>query len=196
MLVYLIRHGDRLQEMGDPGLTELGKQQANKVAVYLKDKEIDIVYSSPLLRTKQTAEIISKHIGVPLEFNELLRERVNWGDDPNQSYDEIIAEWVRCTFDRKYMPSVGDSSTVCGKRVEKLVENVQRKLYKNVVFVTHGGSILDYLRNVFGDEYLTEFTGKDILEMQQMVTECSISLVEIKQKGPVLLSFGEIAHLL
>jgi len=94
------------------------------------------------------------------------------------------------------MPSVGDSSTVCGKRVEKLVENVQRKLYKNVVFVTHGGSILDYLRNVFGDEYLTEFTGKDILEMQQMVTECSISLVEIKQKGPVLLSFGEIAHLL
>jgi len=195
MLIYLIRHGDRLQEMGDPGLTELGKQQANKVASYLNDKHIDIVYASPLLRTKQTAEIISRHIGVPLEFDELLRERVNWGDDPKQSYDEIISEWMRCTFDRKYMPSVGDSSVACGKRVEKLVEQIQNKHYNNVVFVTHGGSILDYLRNVFGDEYLVEFTGKDILELQQMVGVCSISILQVDKGLRKLLKFGFTSHL-
>jgi broad specificity phosphatase PhoE len=195
MLIYLIRHGDRLQEMGDPGLTKIGKQQANKVAAYLKDKKIDIVYSSPLLRTKQTAEIITKHIGVPLEFDELLRERVNWGDDSNQSYDEIISEWMRCTFDRKYMPSVGDSSVGCGKRIEKLVEQIQNKNFDNVVFVTHGGSILDYLRNVFGDEYLVEFTGKDILELQQMVGVCSISILQVDKDSKILLSFGLTSHL-
>lgn len=195
MLIYLIRHGDRLQETGDPGLTELGKQQANKVVVYLKDKQIDIVYSSPLLRTKQTAEIITKHIGVPLEFDELLRERVNWGDDPKQSYDEIISEWMRCTFDRKYMPSVGDSSVACGKRVEKLVEQIKNKHYNNVVFVTHGGSILDYLRNVFGDECLVEFTGKDILELQQMVGMCSITSFLINSHETKLLEFALDSHL-
>lgn len=195
MLIYLIRHGDRLQEMGDPGLTELGRQQAYKVASYLTDKQIDIIYSSPLLRTKQTAEIISKHIGVPLVFDELLRERVNWGDDPNQSYEGIVSEWMRCTLNRGYIPTGGDSSSVCGKRVEELVEQILDKNYNNVVFVTHGGSILDYLRNEFGDEYLTEFTGKDILEMQQMVTECSITLIEVNQKRHKLSYFAKTEHL-
>jgi len=195
MPIYLIRHADRLQEMGDPGLTDLGRQQAYKVASFLKDKQIDIIYSSPLLRTQQTAEIISKTLVVPLEFSELLRERVNWGDDPNQSFEEIISEWMSSTLNRTYKPTVGDSSQACGKRVEKLVEKIQNKKYKNVVFVTHGGSILDYLRNVFGDEYLMEFTGKDVLEMQQMVGLCSISILQMDKNLKKLLTLGLTSHL-
>lgn len=195
MLIYLIRHGDRLQEMGDPELTKTGRQQSHKVAQYLDDKQIDVVYSSPLLRTKQTAEIIAKMLHVPLEFSELLRERVNWGDDPNQSFEDIVSEWAKCTLNRTYQPAVGDSSVDCGKRVEQLVEQILDKNYNNVVFVTHGGLILDYLRNVFGDKYLMEFTDKDILEIQQMVTECSIFIIKIDKNSKKLLEFGLTSHL-
>jgi len=36
---YLIRHGQKVSEAGDPGLTELGKEQARKTAKFLKDKK-------------------------------------------------------------------------------------------------------------------------------------------------------------
>src|SRR5947199_3195537 len=65
--IYLIRHG----EVSNPngilygrlarfGLSENGKQEIAQTAEFLKDKHIDYIYSSPLLRTRQTAEIIRK----------------------------------------------------------------------------------------------------------------------------------------
>jgi isoleucyl-tRNA synthetase len=45
-------------------LTEKGKEQAVKATENLKDK-IDIIYCSPFMRTKETAEIIAENIGYP-----------------------------------------------------------------------------------------------------------------------------------
>ena len=62
---YLFRHGEteynRLglrQGQGiDAGLNETGRLQAQKLAVYLEEKEIEVIYTSPLRRARQTAEI-------------------------------------------------------------------------------------------------------------------------------------------
>ena len=40
----------------------------------LKEENVDVFYSSPLLRTKQTAEIVSSKIGIPVEYVDALRE--------------------------------------------------------------------------------------------------------------------------
>ncbi len=54
MLLYIIRHGDPIYE--PDSLTELGKIQAQAVAKRLSIYGIDKIYSSPLIRARQTAE--------------------------------------------------------------------------------------------------------------------------------------------
>jgi len=70
-LVYLIRHGatdnneaspPRLQgRRTDPGLSKGGLEQAARTARWLAEQGIDAVYSSPLLRARQTAEQIANY---------------------------------------------------------------------------------------------------------------------------------------
>lgn len=50
----------------DPGLTELGIQQAECVAKWLQQTEVTRLYSSPFLRALLTAEPIAKQLGLPV----------------------------------------------------------------------------------------------------------------------------------
>ena len=54
---YFFRHGDRNGIEPEMGLSATGIAQAQKLSAYLADKNIDAVYSSPLRRSVQTAEI-------------------------------------------------------------------------------------------------------------------------------------------
>lgn len=69
--IYLVRHG----EVHNPdgilygrlpgfGLTKRGKTEIYQTADFLRNKNIDIVFSSPLLRARQTAEIIRKFLNL------------------------------------------------------------------------------------------------------------------------------------
>ena len=82
MLLYVTRHGEtdynvqkRYSGCTDIPLNVNGLQQAEKLAQKLSDIKFDIIVSSPLLRAKQTAEIIQKSCGVPIvimdEFSEI-----------------------------------------------------------------------------------------------------------------------------
>jgi len=48
-------------------LTELGKKQAKEAGNKLKDKKIDLIFSSPFMRSKETAEIIAESLNYPKE---------------------------------------------------------------------------------------------------------------------------------
>lgn len=54
---YFFRHGQRDSIEVDSALNEIGINQAKKLADYLSDKNIQIVYSSPLKRSVDTAKI-------------------------------------------------------------------------------------------------------------------------------------------
>jgi len=90
-IFYLIRHGQKVAEAGDPGLTEIGKEQAGKTAEFLKDKNISKIYSSTYKRTKETTEIIKNTLKVEIKFDDRLRERMNWGSISNQTLEEFLA---------------------------------------------------------------------------------------------------------
>ena len=79
---YLLRHGEskfnfekRHQgwKVGNP-LTKVGLEQAEEVSRQLVNQSIDIIYSSPLLRTKQTAKLTSEHTGIPISYSSLLSD--------------------------------------------------------------------------------------------------------------------------
>ena len=81
---YLLRHGEALNnkkeiyssypEKKPFPLTEKGKKQVEAIAQKLKKEKIDLIFSSDLLRTKQTAEIIGKALGIKPIYDERLRE--------------------------------------------------------------------------------------------------------------------------
>ncbi len=80
MIVYLIRHAqsvinqDLAERTAQTPLSEKGIIQAQTVAQRLTLPKIDLIYSSPYQRTKQTAAVISEVIHKPIEYWEHLIE--------------------------------------------------------------------------------------------------------------------------
>ena len=81
MELYLIRHGQSTNNRGDcprvaePPLTDLGKEQAQHAGQWLVTEGITTLYSSPMFRTLNTAQIIGNHLGLPLHVFVGLHER-------------------------------------------------------------------------------------------------------------------------
>ncbi|MBX4200650.1 histidine phosphatase family protein, partial [Candidatus Parcubacteria bacterium] len=81
---YLLRHGQAISnvenivsswpELFENPLTEKGRGQVEEAAKKLQGKQIDIIISSDILRTKETAQIVAKTLGLPIEFDPRLRE--------------------------------------------------------------------------------------------------------------------------
>jgi len=96
-LAYVIRHGKTewntsgiYQGIYDSPLTQEGIKQARKVGDYFQDKKIDKIFCSSLGRAQQTAEIISKKIGIEIttipEFKEM-----NFGSFQKKSKEKVQA---------------------------------------------------------------------------------------------------------
>lgn len=80
--LYLVRHGctasnrnRRYMGRSAEGLSNEGRWQARQLAQRLAAKDLVAIYSSPLRRTKETAQIVAQphrlDVGVAAEFNEL-----------------------------------------------------------------------------------------------------------------------------
>src|SRR5918996_2165781 len=82
MKLYFVRHGESeantqhvISNRESPfGLTDLGRGQAKVLAERLKDILFTAIYSSPVRRAKETAEILSQALRRPYEVTEALRE--------------------------------------------------------------------------------------------------------------------------
>ena len=97
---YFLRHGEtdanvekRLQGWLDIPLNENGRSQAMQAAHTLKHVPIDRIVASPLLRTRETAEIVNQVLQKPLMFEPAIRER-NFGHYEGKTGDECRA-WDR-----------------------------------------------------------------------------------------------------
>ena len=71
MELIIVRHGrpnrvENVEGTADPSLTDIGHAQADAVANYLSDLEIDLIVSSPMLRARQTAQPLVEKLGKEL----------------------------------------------------------------------------------------------------------------------------------
>ncbi len=107
--VYFVRHGQaRARAQGDnddPGLTDLGRQQAELVAARLKDQRFDHIYISDLVRARETAAaIIARHPRTPVTETAELREVMFYnflsGFSPSGSAERRIVSSQRRTMRR------------------------------------------------------------------------------------------------
>ncbi len=127
---YFFRHGQTNEnELGKREglgtgayLTDLGKCQAQKLSDFLKDKNLDVIYTSPYKRAVDTAEIIAS-------------KYKNLDIIPNNALCEIVfGFWGPCDEESK-------------KRMENNYNKIQKflkkiatsKKYKNIAVSSHGG---------------------------------------------------------
>ena len=100
MLIALIRHGQtdwnlalRMQGRSDIPLNDTGREQAKVAASALAAEPWDVVVSSPLLRARETAEIIATALDVPLgaSYDELLEQ--DFGVAEGTLVSELATRW-------------------------------------------------------------------------------------------------------
>ena len=152
-MIYFVRHGEtewnkigRMQGHIDIELNEEGKNQAQIVHNKLSGVKFDKVFSSPLKRTKQTAQIISESEPI---IDERLIERFN-GELEGKFKDEIK---VYPDFNDPNETRFGIETLGSFKgRIESFLNEVTKKYKKqNILVVTHAGVCL-YVRCYFEGE--------------------------------------------
>ena len=150
--LYLIRHAQQFNahdEIGpvladhEDGLTEKGHSQAHCVAAHVADRiQPDVLYSSPLLRARQTARHVSEATGLPINIDPNLAElRLNRPADADAALE--IDGWVRARR-FPYMPAFagGEALIDLYRRGARAVEAIaQMHAGKTAVIISHGGLI-------------------------------------------------------
>lgn len=193
MTIYLIRHGEKESGVSDPGLTTIGKRQARATGKHLSQFPISRIISSPFRRTVETAQHIGSVLGLTHEVDDALVERMEREVD-RVNRDQFFTEWVKATHDRTYKPSYGDSSYFTGQRIQMLIESLADS-DDHVVLVSHGGAIVDYLRNTFGDAAVAQLQRDYDLGTDYEMRNCAINTVVLGTAPKIeLLNFVE--HLL
>lgn len=150
MNIYLTRHGETrynkqklMQGLTDEPLNETGRKQALSKAHLLKDIVFDAVYVSPLIRTKETASLITSK-----DLNELITDKrlieTDFGKYELKPYyllgPKMTLYWMFPELFKHSPDTVEDKSSMI-KRAESFLKELEEKDYKNVLIVCHGGII-------------------------------------------------------
>ena len=114
MIVYFIRHGEsvgnkenRFRGRHDFDLNNNGVRQAEALKNELSGIKFDCIYSSPLMRAKKTARIISRDRTPVLSAEELINVNLgSWENQPKENirneYPELWETWLTAPEELKF----------------------------------------------------------------------------------------------
>lgn len=169
--IIFVRHGQSVKnliglftdEVNEFPLTKKGEKQAKEAGEFLKNHGVDLIYFSPVLRTKQTAEIISKNLKSVLmqeEPNLLEVDSGTW--DGKTIHDKDIKKerdaYLALSAEERYVAKRGhrgESWFDVERRVKKVIDKIlSEHKGKTVVVVSHMGI------NVLGQKVIQNLTNE------------------------------------
>lgn len=151
---YILRHGQTIYQTKKKdwtyprgpkvkvGLTQKGKNQIKAVAKKLKKSGIDLIYSSDFFRTRQTAKIVIKKLGIKkIKFDKRLRE-VDLGIYQGGRKEDFRRDFPsgKTMFSKR--PKKGESWKNVQKRVLSFLKELERKYKeKTILIIGHGNPL-------------------------------------------------------
>lgn len=145
---FMMRHGESAKNVenivsSDPTtntLTAHGRENVSIAARKLKKEKITKIYSSPLIRTRETALLMAKEIGLPessVVFDDRLRE-INFGEFEGKSFTDFVAyrENHMATFTESFVG--GESYQDVRRRIGEFLYEIEgRDSHQHILIVTH-----------------------------------------------------------
>lgn len=152
-LICLIRHGEtdwnkvgKIQGRTNIPLNESGIEQAKKCAAILEKSKWDMLLTSPLLRAKQTAELMNKHTQLPLMEMDAFTER-DYGDA-----EGMTPEVRNRLFSNRAYPNMETREELLERIGDGLRHIEDTYPDKKILLVTHGGVINTILAHLSDGE--------------------------------------------
>ena len=130
--------------LDDDGLSPEGFAQIPAIISDLASYAFDTMYTSPMLRSRQTADPISKHFSITLHEDPRLTE-VNLGSFNGQSWNSTIPDFgvnssallSSCEYD--FTPYGGESADETRARVQSFIDDLRQSKDEKPLIVCHGG---------------------------------------------------------
>jgi probable phosphoglycerate mutase len=193
--LVLVRHG--VTELnaarifmghGPVPLAPLGREQIARLGERLRGTEFRRFVSSDILRTRESAEILSAAIGMPFETNAGLRE-VDPGDAVGVGYEDAARRWPEVFLPEGVgrFPNGESFADVADRTSAFLREQVIDEAPGRVLAVTHGGVVRGVTARLLG------------LPLQAvasfLIDNASLTVFRIDARGISLVTWNDTAHL-
>ncbi|MEF9916086.1 MAG: histidine phosphatase family protein [Lachnospiraceae bacterium] len=203
MKLYLVRHGETdgnkrklLQGHSDIPLNDFGRTLAYKTGQGLQHISFDAVFTSPLKRAKETAEIIINKAKIPFIVDDRIQEmgfgifeglccsKEGW-EIPDPEFGRFFTE-----PQQYHAPLGGEGFPDVLKRVKDFFEDLYSKeqyAESNLLISTHGATLramLDYFKNVPLENFWDGGVHRN----------CAVSIVEVNAGSPQVLEEGLVYY--
>jgi len=206
----LVRHGENPANLTkefscrrvDYPLTEKGRLQARQTGEFLSRWSVDEIWSSPLLRARETAAEIAPSLGLGVQVLEGLRE-MDVGDLEGMTplleawgvYAQVMRHWLSGEFDYRF--PAGESRRELVHRFRSALETVSLgKRDKTLVVVGHGGIFSHGIAALCGHQ--VEVADQKAFFSRENYN-CSISTVEDRPEAGdrrfTLVDWASVGHL-
>lgn len=186
--LILVRHAltvdnqkSRLSGHIDSSISEEGKEQIDKITNYLKDFDIDKIYSTTSSRTKDTVKKLSELKSIEIIEKESLKE-ISFGDFEGLTFDEIkdkypkeFQDMIEKGYEYKYPngESLIDSYNRVCIELDNIISNNDDR---TILICSHGGTIRNIITYLISNSYKYHWNFKidngsvTILEVQDGFT--------------------------
>ena len=198
-VIYIVRHGQTdfnkmkiVQGSGvDSSLNEMGQQQAGALFAAYGEVPFDLVLTSNLVRTQETAQHFIdtgiQHIK-DSDIDEIcwgIHEGKSSSPDMKEDYVRLMTAWRTGNYDAKI--EGGESAQELANRLERALKKIKQRTESNILVLTHGRSIRCLMCLV---------DGKEIRHMD-VYQHNNTGVYKVIQKGDQLevLSKNNIDHL-
>ena len=195
----LVRHGEtawnaehRVQGQLDIPLSDIGLRQARAVGAALQGERFDAIYSSDLVRARQTGDPIAIFLSIEMILEKELRER-HYGIFERLTYAEVKVRYPQdfARFDARdpqYAFRTGESlQDFYDRSISVLSKIANRNENKNILVFTHGG-VLDQLYRFI--------TGRPISAQRDFgIPNAGLNRLEVTAEGWQIRTWAETGHL-
>lgn len=197
--LILVRHaittcneGGSLSGQIDSTLSKKGKLQVEQLTCYLKDENIDEIYTTPFSRTKDTMEKLAQIKSIEINETDKFNE-IDFGEFDGLSFDIIKRDYPE-EFEKmikegsEYTYPKGESLIDTFDRVSKELENILKdKDNKTILICSHGGTIRNILSYLISKDYKYHWNFK--------IDNASVSVVEVENDFAVINKLNDTSFL-
>ncbi|WP_249871813.1 histidine phosphatase family protein [Oceanobacillus saliphilus] len=166
--IYFVRHCSADGQHKDAPLTKMGIQQAVELATFFEKEQVtfDLILTSPYLRAIESIKPYTQLTGIPIEYDERLKERI-LSEDPVEDWMEALE---KSFMDYSFSLHGGESARDVMARANEVIHEITRDASINNVIIVSHGNLLSHLfnqyDNSFGFEQWKELRNPDIYLLQ------------------------------